>query len=288
VPTVALQEWLEALDARLPLHARVLRRLMGRAVADERIRVLMVGCSIGRGGGDEWSDIDAAISVATESWDHFLPDVEGTVRAVDDSPPILLLQHRLEELGDRAHVRVLAEFAGGVQLDLTVTPLSGWSSRGRAPDVVALHDPDGWTEPLIAEPPGWRATADQVAEWHALSWAALSDCAKYLARDSVWEALSRLEDARRMTWRLWAVAMGAPQPAYGVTAVYDAVSPRTPPRMAETLSSADGDDIRDAAVVLARVLDDLAASLRNGSGDVRLSDGFAAAVRERLLAGHLD
>jgi hypothetical protein len=279
---VAVGEWLGGLEARLPLHAQVLRRLIDRAHGDERIRVVIVGCSIGRGAGDVWSDLDVNVSVATEAWERFTPDIEPMVRALDDAEPVLLLQHALEELGDRPHLRVLAEMASGAQLDLTVNPLSAWSRHGRAPDVVALYDPDGWTEPLIEEPAGWRATPAQVAEWHALAWAALSDCAKHLTRDSVWEALSRIEDARRMTWRLWAVTIGAPQPAYGVTAVYDTANPSPPPRIAESLAGADAPGIRRAALALADGLDDVAMRLHGLGTDPDTTDRFTLAVRRRL------
>jgi hypothetical protein len=281
---VSVREWLDALEGRLPLHAQLLRRLIDQAGDDERIRVVMVGCSIGRGAGDVWSDLDVNVSVETAAWEQFVPDIEPMVRALDEAQPVLLMQHRLEELGDRPHVRVLAEMANGVQLDLTAVPLSGWSRHGRAPDVVALYDPDGWTEPLIDEPRGWRVAPAQVAEWHALGWAALSDCSKYLARGSVWEALNRLEEARRMTWRLWAVAVDAPQPAYGVTAVYDAAQPLPPPRLAESLGGAEERDIRRAALVLADVLDDVATRLRELGIDLGLTDRFAVTVRQRLVA----
>lgn len=52
--------WLQSLPDALAPHTAVLQRLIEEAQRDERIRVLVVGCSIGRGVADELSDIDTA------------------------------------------------------------------------------------------------------------------------------------------------------------------------------------------------------------------------------------
>jgi hypothetical protein len=74
-----------------------------------------------------------------------------------------------------------------------------------------------------------------------------------------------------MTWRLWAVAVDAPQAAYGVTAVYDAAQPLPPPRLAESLAGAEERDIRRAALVLADVLNGVATRLRELGTDLGLT-----------------
>jgi hypothetical protein len=50
--------WLEDLGSRLPRHAEVLRRLIDGARLDPRIVQFSVSCSVGRGRGDELSDLD--------------------------------------------------------------------------------------------------------------------------------------------------------------------------------------------------------------------------------------
>ena len=279
----AVGRWLGALATRLPRHARVLRELRAYAAGDSRVRVVLVGCSIGRGAGDELSDVDVNVSAQTEDWEALAIEAAAIVRGLDDGEPLLVLDHRMAELGDLPHRRVFAELSDGVQVDLTVTPLSTWSRRGRAPDIVALYDPDGWTEPLIEGPRGWRAADGDVREWWALAWIAVSDCAKYLARGSEWEAVQRLDEARSLAWQLWAAAIDAPLPRYGVTAVFDVATPSAPPGMDATLpAEPSSGEVRRAACALAAVLDDVATRLEPDGRLLAQWDGFRTAVRARL------
>jgi hypothetical protein len=101
-----------------------------------------------------------------------------------------------------------------------------------------------------------NATADAATarEWACLGWVALGDVAKYLDRGSPWEARARLEEARAQAWPLWAVAIGAVYPAFGLTAVLDVPDVTLPPGLDATAAGLDLADIRRAAIALANLL----------------------------------
>ena len=72
------------------------------------------------------------------------------------------------------------------------------------------------------EPPAaYAVTGEQVREWAFLGWCALIDADKYLRRGSLWEAHSRLHEARHRIWALWAAAQGAMYPWHGLSQVLD-------------------------------------------------------------------
>ena len=126
-------------------------------------------------------------------------------------------------------------------------------ARRAAPQSVALYDPDGqlglpWT-PDTAE-----ADSETAREWACLGWLALGDLAKYGDRGSAWEARARLEEARGFAGRLWAVAVAAVYPDYGLTVVLDVPAVVIPAGIEATAAGLDLADIRRAATALADVL----------------------------------
>jgi hypothetical protein len=172
------------------------------------------------------------------------------------------------------------QYADGTQLDLVATPVS--SLRGRVPDAVVLHDPDGHLarpyRPVVLS-----ATAADVREWTLLGWSALADAAKYLRRRSVWEALSRLEEARGLALRLWAVDQGVAYPLFGLTSLLDDPGASLPAGLDATAARADWDELRRAVVACAELLDRAAGAARAalGSGE---PTPMAAYVQGRLAA----
>lgn len=132
--------WLAALEARPPRHARILRALVDAGERDDRVRTVMVGCSIGRGVADELSDIDAHVMVADDAWPAVVDDVERVANAAGE--PMEVLVHRLDGVSRDTHRHVFVQYCDGVQLSLVVQPLAAQTRRGRAADVVVLHDPD--------------------------------------------------------------------------------------------------------------------------------------------------
>jgi len=143
-------------------------------------------------------------------------------------------------------------YATGLQLSLVVMPASG--RAGLPPQSVALYDADG----RLARP--WLpdvalATGPTAREWACLAWLALGDLVKYLDRGSTWEAMARLDEARTQGWKLWAIAVGACYPAFGLTSVLDADCPSAPPGIEASVAGLDDRSLRTAAIAMASVLD---------------------------------
>ena len=65
---------------------------------------------------------------------------------------------------------------------------------------------------------------------------ALIDTDKYLRRDSLWEAHSRLHEARHHIWVLWAAAHGALYPWHGLSQVLDHDPGNLPPGIESTVA----------------------------------------------------
>jgi hypothetical protein len=129
----------------------VLRRLVESAEREPRIRTVMVGCSVGRGVADELSDIDAHMMVAEDAWPDVVEAIEVMVRGAGD--PLEVLVHLLPDVPAETHRHLFVQYRNGVQLSLSVQPVSAQSRRGRAPDVVALHDPDDRLDVVVAPQP---------------------------------------------------------------------------------------------------------------------------------------
>jgi hypothetical protein len=93
-----------------------------------------------------------------------------------------------------------------------------------------------------------------VREWAFQGWCALADLGKYLRRDSLWEALNRLHDARAELWRLRALAAAVPDPQYGVTSLLDFAPAAVTPELAATVATLDPPSLLTAARQLANLL----------------------------------
>src|SRR5438034_585380 len=94
--------------------------LMREAERDPGIRVLVVGCSLGRGAADELSDVDAMYGVAEDSWRDVLRDSGAIVRRVGD---VVDMHQQMIDPPNRelpAFQHTFAQYASGVQLDLVV------------------------------------------------------------------------------------------------------------------------------------------------------------------------
>jgi len=264
--------WLAALPEELAAQRRVLTALVERCEAWPLAASLLVGCSLGRGAADELSDIDAALGVDA-------PRGEAGARRVGTMEAMVLAA--LPELGALVDVlrhptgpasqhvrRIFAQFADGTQLDLAVVADAEIEARrraGGAPDFVSLYQAPTSAEPDPrmptdggapgGEPPdAYAVTGDQVREWAFLGWCALIDADKYLRRGSLWEAHSRLHEARHRIWVLWAAAQGAMYPWHGLSQVLDYDPADLPPGIESTVASLDTSDLRRAARASAGVL----------------------------------
>lgn len=239
--------WIDNLPPALAPHATVLRYLLTEAQSDERIRILAVGCSIGRGVADHLSDIDAYIAIRPDRWAGYL----------DDTPAMLT---RLGSIVDMSHKRVRpsdgepyqlswALYDDGVSVELVVAKAEDQMRPG--PDWVVLHDPD---ERVRERRPDRYATAADVREWAYDGWSLLLLCAKYLSRGSLWEALETLHAARTRIWRIWAAARRIPDPQYGLTAVLDSTDPTPPAGIEKTHPPLEREALARAALAAVDLL----------------------------------
>jgi hypothetical protein len=274
---VDVDSWIDALPQALAPHAAVLRRLVGEARRDKRIRVLVVGCSIGRGVADELSDIDAYLAVEPADWLTYLDETDAMLgrlgNLVDSS------HKRVTADGKDSHQLTWALYADGVQLELVVAGIPKELLARR--DWVVLYDPDarvGGTRPDSF------ASLDDVRQWSYEGWSLLLLCAKYLKRRSLWEALETLHAARTRVWRVWAAARRVPDPQYGLTAVLDSDDASTPPGIEATHAPLGAAALAPAALACADLLNALwsQATAAVGSPSPPLPKAAQAARRELL------
>ena len=266
------EAWLRALPAELAPQADVLRGVVELAKANDRIRVVVVGCSIGRGNADALSDIDAWIGVTDDAdWRAGLPAIDAGFAAL---APILdrHSQFLIDGKG-KAYRGTFIEYQNGVQIDLTVSPT--FAERRPDRDWVVLYDPDGRVSGV---PETRHPTDEQVRTWMFGGLGRLSAAAKYLRRGSLWEAHAVLESARADLWRLWAVAIDAPDPQFGLTAVLDVPGAQLLPGIERTIAPLDRAKLLDASTACLDLLTELWPEVARGQP----LPPFAARVRAQL------
>lgn len=267
--------WLATLPGELAAQRRVMAGLVDRCEVWPLVRSLLVGCSLGRGAADALSDIDAALGVDAElgpAGADRVATAEAMVAAAlpDLGPLVDVLRHRTGT-ADQGARRIFAQFGDGTQLDLAVVAQADIEIRrrgGGAPDFIPLYQrssqpdsqaPDTKTLASGARPGGeppaaYAVTGDQIREWAFLGWCALIDADKYLRRGSLWEAHSRLHQARHHIWALWAAAHGALYPWHGLSQVLDHDPGNLPPGVEATVAGLDTADLYRAARASTEVL----------------------------------
>ena len=267
--------WLAALPDALAAQRRIMTGLADRCEAWPLATSLLVGCSLGRGAADALSDIDAALGIDAGPGEAGAERVgtaeEMVVAALPELGQLVdVLRHRTGPAGQWVR-RVFAQFADGTQLDLAVVAQAEIEARrrhGGAPDFIPLYQvaaPPAVEEPAAQAPasgsaPGgeplaaYAVSGDQVREWAFLGWCALIDSDKYLRRGSLWEAHSRLHEARHRIWALWGAAHGALYPWHGLSQVLDHDPGNLPPGIESTVAGLDAADLRRAARSSAGIL----------------------------------
>ena len=243
------ERWLRSLPTELAPHRELMLGLMREAERDPAIRLLVVGCSLGRGNADELSDVDAMYAVTDSSWRDAIAESAAAVRRVGD---VIDMHQQVIEPPDRAlppYQHTFAQYASGVQLDLVVAVAR--DHHAPRPDWVVLYDPD---ERVVGEAKSSVATETQVRQWMHVALVHLSSCAKYLTRGSLWEANAQLDAARSELWRLWAVAERIADPQYGLTAVLDAPDAPMPDNIEATVAGLDRRALRSAAMACGELL----------------------------------
>jgi len=279
--TLAGRAWLAALPDELATQRRVMAGLVDRCEAWPLVTSLQVGCSLGRGTADALSDIDAALGVDTSCGAAGAGRVGAVEAMVVAALPELgglvdVLRHRTGP-ADQWVRRIFAQFADGTQLDLAVVAEAQVEARrrgGGAPDFILLYQasalpgsgepdarmPAAGSAPRGEPPAAYAVTGEQVREWAFLGWCALIDIDKYLRRDSLWEAHSRLHEARCHIWALWAAAHGALYPWHGLSQVLDHDPGNLPPGIESTVAGLDAADLRRAARASTGILAAVSAS----------------------------
>jgi hypothetical protein len=189
-------DWIDDLPSELAGQRALLGGPLALCENDDRIRWLVIGCSLSRGAGDRLSDLDLAMGIRDEDFDVARPDLR---RAVDGLGELVDSYHHQLPSVTQAHERIFAQFADRGQIDLVLFPAS--VPGGSVPDVVVLYDPD---DQLVIASETRPVTHAQIREWAFGGWCALADLGKYLRRGSAWEALARLNEARALLWQLWA------------------------------------------------------------------------------------
>ena len=279
-PTTAddARRWLATMPGQVAGQRRLLESLITAAGREPAFRWLELGGSLARGAGDELSDIDAGLGIADDGWDEGLAAAAAAVRAA--GPVTDSFRQRFPGQDGQPAWHLFTLYETGLQLSLVVMRAS-WRA-GLPPQSVALYDLDGqlgrpWT-PDTAE-----ADAATAREWACLGWVALGDLAKYADRGSVWEARAKLEEARAQAWQLWAVAIGAVYPAFGLTAVLDVPGVTLPPGIEATAAGLGLPDVRRAADATADLLE-LATGKARSVLPFDPPDGLRAWVRARLAS----
>jgi hypothetical protein len=244
-------EWLRDLPAELAPQRAIIHGLIDQAKAIDRVRVVVVGCSIGRGNADALSDVDAYVGVTDDGeWRAALPAIDAGLAKI---APIQDLHHQfLSDAKGKDYRHTFVQYDDGVQVDLVVSPV--FAERRPDRDWVVVYDPDGR---VSGEPEARDPTPQQVRTWMFGGLGRLSAAAKYLERGSLWEAHAVLDAARADLWRLWAVAIGAPDPQYGITAVLDVPGARPLAGIDRTVTPLDHVKIRDASVACLELLTEL-------------------------------
>jgi hypothetical protein len=241
--------WLARMPGRVAAQRALLEHLLDAAEAEAAFRWLELGGSLARDAGDELSDIDAGLGIADSGWPAAVTLAEQTIRRAGPAADAFRQPFPGQDGQSGWHLFTLYE--SGLQLSLVVLP-SSWR-LGLPPQAVALYDADGqlsrpWT------PDAAQARPQTAREWACLGWLALGDLAKYLDRGSAWEAHARLEEARAQIWKLWALAISATYPAFGLTSVLDTPDFTMPDGIGATATGLEPGALLDAAMAAADLL----------------------------------
>lgn len=277
--------WLSTFGPEMDRHREAIAAFAQLCADNRAVSSFSVGCSLGRGSGDELSDIDAAVGVSTVRGSAGAADVQdveawvlGTLPALGEVVDVLRTGSNSTDFVIR---QVFVQFTDGLQLDLAVIAEDEVRRGEAAPDFV----PVVWRESALnstAGPSTYEVSPEQIREWSFLGWRALLDADKYLRRGSVWEAHQRVHEARDRIWMLWAAARGAAYPWHGLSQVLDDSPDLLPPNIETTVAGLDADDLRRAVIAAAQVLEDSSAAAGT-AWNARLPSALADYTRQTLM-----
>lgn len=275
---MSVDDPLDELGTRLPHHAALLRALRRLVLADVRLRWLELGCSLGGGGGDGYSDADVAIGHTGITGRDPLDEAALSIASAI-GPPIEMIAHRMDGWTDD-YCRVAAQYDSGVQLDLVLMPAA---TRPGLPDrTLALVDKDHQLADLWVPDSRGRPSFETAREWVVLGWWALMNAHKYIARDSLFEATDAIAEARRCALQLWAAGRGVDCPSFGLVSLLDFPPFEVPHGLADCYCIPDDADAVVSAAVACAALMDAAIETVNERLGLELHSALADLVDQRL------
>ncbi|MCC3764919.1 hypothetical protein K3N28_17820 [Glycomyces sp. TRM65418] len=234
-----------------------------------------LGGSLGRGAGDEFSDVDAGIGVReadrSARSDDERPVSEARIAearsAVESFAPVAA---SLTQPLDGRATHLVCVYEDGRQLSLVVFDAD--VRTGLPPQARATVDKSGrLRRPLDRS--RWDADDATVREWTFLAWLAIGDAARHRHRGRTWRAMQSLTEARDHLWRLWAHRLGLVYPGFGAVTVENADA-ELPPDIEDTHPPDLGPEaFHRALTAIARLLEPYTA------GDLR---ALAETARSRL------
>ncbi len=268
---------LASIRSRLPRHTVLLESMAAVVAADDRWRFLELGCSLGAGGGDELSDVDAGVGYEGIPATELYTVARRFAEQIDT--PIDLTVHRMDGWPPD-WCRVAAEYPGAMQLDLVFMPAA--SRRGLPDRSIALVDKD---DRLVVEvtPPGrLPPSIDTAREWVVLGWWAVATADKYVRRGSLFEAVQSIDEARAQALRLWATGRRVPYAVFGLTSLLDFPPFELPDGLAATYALPDDAQLVAAANRATAELLNLAAVLAGDVLDADVTSPLSLVVSDRL------
>jgi hypothetical protein len=228
---------------------QLVRQLVDWATATPWVDWVELGGSLGRGAGDDRSDVDAGLGIVGEGSIESLTASAMDVALSFAAPAAQLVQH-LGTPDDPAE-HLIVQYEDSRQLSLVLMPAA--SRTGLPPEAIAVVDKSGR---LASSLPASRfgASPEQRHEWSFLAWIALGDAWKHANRGSVWRSIRSLGEARSFAFQLHAAEVGVRYPRFGEVSLENAGAP-LPAGMEGTLpATLEPRDIHDAIHALAPIL----------------------------------
>lgn len=176
---------------------RLLERITRVLAGDDRIAAAWLSGSLGRGEGDEWSDLDLYVAVADAQYEAVLAE-RPNLYALVGRP--VLIQPEMASWSMPEGRFSLVIYEGCLEVDWNIGPV-GKATRGLATRL--LFDRAGIP---VVEPPIPPAERGAVAEkWLIFFWAMAPIAVKYCGRGNTRRAVQQialLTDATTTLWRL--------------------------------------------------------------------------------------
>jgi hypothetical protein len=242
MPSVQPASPAPAVPPASPGPAELVESLTAWARETPWVEWLELAGSLGRGAGDEYSDIDAGVGLLDGG------DLDAVEHAVTEFAPTAAV---LRQPFGPETTHLVCIYQDGRQLSLVVMPSA--TRTGLAPEAVALVDKlDRLSTSL--DRATWDPDADARREWAFLACIAAGDALKHALRGTYWRALRSLTEARDLYLQLVAAQEQVVFPQFGAVSLENAGRP-VPDGLAATLvGSPDQDAIVDAVQVLLSLL----------------------------------